>query len=158
MALLEQFVFLADQPSVDFRAMGEHFRAENAHFNLPHFIVLALVVLVIASLVWALTRWQESEEAWNVDNPQRLFSDLCKKHELSSKDSSLLKKISRELQLTQPASMFCDPSILVSATKLEKYHDLHGELAKLGEAFFGYHLWKQANASDSSVHQEASIV
>lgn len=157
MASLWQLVILADQPPVDFSAMGEHFRAENAHFNLPHFIILALVVLVIASLIWALTRWQETENAWNVDNPQRLFSDLCKKHELSSKDSSLLKKIGRELQLTHPASIFCDPSLLVSAMKLEKFHELHGQLAALGEEFFGYHLWKQAIASDSSVHEQASI-
>lgn len=157
MASLWQIALLADQQPVDFTAMGEHFRAENAHFNLPHFIILALVVLVIASLIWALTRWQETEKIWNVDNPQRLFADLCKKHELSSKDASLLKKIGRELQLTQPASMFCDPSVLVSAMKLEKYHDLHGDLTKLGEEFFGYHLWKQAIASDRSVHQQASI-
>ncbi|QDU74335.1 hypothetical protein Pan97_13420 [Bremerella volcania] len=156
MAPLWQIIFLADQQPVDFTAMGEHFRAENAHFNLPHFIILALVVLVIASLIWALTRWQENENAWKVDNPQRLFSDLCKKHDLSSHDASLLKKIGRELQLTQPASMFCDPSVLVSAMKLEKFHDLHGELTKLGEAFFGYHLWKQAIAADKSVHQDAS--
>ncbi|PQO41296.1 hypothetical protein C5Y96_00875 [Blastopirellula marina] len=157
MAFLWQFVILADQPPAGFSAMGEHFRAENAHFNLPHFIILALVVLVIASLVWTLSRWQESEAAWNVDNPQRLFGELCKKHELSSKDASLLKKIGRELQLTHPASMFCDPSLLVSAMKLEKFHDLHSQLAKLGEEFFGYHLWKQAIAADNSVHQEASI-
>ncbi len=157
MASLWQFVILADQPPVDFTAMGEHFRAENAHFNLPHFIILALVVLVIASLVWALSRWQDAEAAWKLDSPQRLFTDLCKKHELSSKDTSLLKKIGRELQLPQPASMFCDPSILVSATKLEKYHDLHSHLAKLGEEFFGYHLWKQAIAADNTVHEDASI-
>lgn len=158
MATFWQFVLLADQPPVDFTAMGEHFRAENAHFNFPHFIILALVVLVVASLIWALTRWQESEAAWNIDNPQRLFTDLCKKHELNSKDTLLLKKIGRELQLPQPASMFCDPSILVSAMKLEKFHDLHTHLAKLGEEFFGYHLWKQAIAADSSVHEDASLV
>jgi len=152
MAFFGQIVFLADQQPVDFTAMGEHFRAENAHFNLPHFIILALVVLVIASLIWALSRWQDADAAWNLDNPQRLFSDLCKKHDLSSRETSLLKKIGRELQLTQPASIFCDPSVLVSAMKLEKFHDLHGELASFGEAFFGYHLWKQAIASDSSVH------
>ena len=157
MASFLQFVILADQQPVDFTAMGEHFRAENAHFNLPHFIILSLAVLVIVSLIWALTRWQEKEAAWNVDNPQRLFTDLCKKHELSGKDMSLLKKIGRELQLTQPASLFCDPSILVSAMKLEKFHDLHSELAKLGEEFFGYHLWKQAIAAANSVHGEASI-
>ncbi|MEW4562167.1 hypothetical protein AB1K70_06555 [Bremerella sp. JC770] len=157
MATLWQLAILAEQPPVDFTAMGEHFRAENAHFNFPHFIILALVILVVASLIWALTRWQESEIAWNADNPQRLFKDLCKKHELSGKDTSLLKKIGRELQLAQPASMFCDPSLLVSAMKLEKFHELHAELTKLGEAFFGYHLWKQAIASDNSVHEEASI-
>lgn len=157
MAFLWQFVILADQPPVDFTAMGEHFRAENAHFNLPHFIILALVVLVIASLVWALSRWQDAEAAWKLDSPQRLFTDLCKKHELNSKDTSLLKRIGRELQLPQPASMFCDPSILVSAMKLEKYHELHNHLAKLGEEFFGYHLWKQAIAAGNSVHEDTSI-
>ncbi len=156
MATAWDILIFADQQMVDFRAMGEHFRADNAHINIPHVIILIVAVLLIATLIWALSRWQENTAAWNLDNPQRLFTDLCKKHELSSHDSMLLKKIGRELQLTHPASLFVDPSLLVSAMQLEKFQELHDELTHLGEEFFGFHLWKQAIAADSLVHKEAT--
>lgn len=134
----------------DWRAMGNHFRPDSAAINIPHLFVLATVVLVIASLIWALSRWKESEHTSSLDNPQRLFADLCKAHELSSEKISLLRRVARELQVPHPARLFVDPSMLVSALQLQKFEPLEEDLKKLGEEFFGFHLWKQAVASDRS--------
>ena len=157
MTALWNLVLLADREA-DFTAMGDHFRAESAHLNIPHFFVLGLSILTVASLIWALTRWQDNDFAWNLDNPQRLFWDLCRRHELNTNETTLLRKVSRELQLAHPASLFVDPRLLISAMQLEKFHDLHGEISKLGEIFFGFHLWQQAMAADNNRMQEESIV
>lgn len=147
-ALCQLIIFAADA-QVDFTAMGEHFRADNAKINIPHMIILALAVLVISSLIWALSRWQSDNESRKGESPQRLFDDLCKQHDLTSNNAKLLRKISRELQLPNPASLFVDPSLLISAGQLEKFQETQQQLTKVGEELFGYHLWKQAVASDS---------
>lgn len=144
------WMILAADPPADFSAMGDHFRPENAAVNVPHLIVLALVVLVISSLIWALSRWQDEEEGRKIESPQRLFLDLCKQHEFGSSELSLLKRISRELQLANPASLFVDPSLLISAVQLEKFRESNKQVKSIGESLFGYHLWRQAIASDRS--------
>ena len=155
MTIFWHFTLIANKAD-EFMAMGDHFRAESARLNVAHFLVLALVVLSIASLIWALTRWQEHDFNWGVDNPQKLFLDLCKQHELNSADTNLLRRVSRELQLAQPASLFVDPALLISAMRLEKYREQHSEISDLGENFFGYHLWRQALDADQNQHQERS--
>ncbi|PQO29997.1 hypothetical protein [Blastopirellula marina] len=150
MNLLCQLLILAADEPVDFTAMGEHFRADNQSINIPHMIVLALAVLVVSSLIWALTRWQEDDAEKSTENPQRLFDDLCKQHDLGGTATKLLRKVSRELQLANPASLFVDPGLLASAGQLEKFQETGTELTKVGEELFGYHLWKQAVATDRS--------
>ncbi|RCS41452.1 hypothetical protein DTL42_23135 [Bremerella cremea] len=144
----EKLILLAVDGPVDFTAMGRHFRADNATINLPHWIILALAVLVVSSLIWALSRWQENDEEVSNENPQKLFDDLCKQHSLGAASTKMLRKISRELQLANPASLFVDPSLLVSAVQLEKFHGTETELTKVGEELFGYHLWRQAVATE----------
>ena len=146
MSTLGTMTLLLDQ-TADFMAMGDHFRAESATINISHLYVLAAFVLAISSTIWALTRWQEGGHAWKIDSPQRLFLELCRTHQLSKEQMNLLRRIVRELQLAHPASLFIDPGHLASAAQLEKFQGLQDDLRKLGEAFFGYHLWRQAQAS-----------
>lgn len=150
--LFPMMIFAADGPA-DFTAMGEHFRADNASINISHMIVLALAVLIVSSLIWALTRWQEDHSERSSENPQRLFNDLCKQHDLESTATKLLRKVSRELQLANPASLFVDPGLLASAGHLEKFQEAGTELTKVGEELFGYHLWRQAVATDRNQMQ-----
>ncbi|MBI1247536.1 hypothetical protein GC197_06775 [bacterium] len=155
MTIFWHFTLLANKAD-EFMAMGDHFRADSAHVNIAHLLVLALVVLSIASMIWALTRWQEHDFNWGVDNPQKLFLDLCKQHELSTAETNLLRRVCRELQLAQPASLFVDPGLLISAMRLEKYRESQAKFTDLGENFFGYHLWRQALAADQNQHHEHS--
>ena len=154
MNLAWHWLILAADGPADYSAMGDHFRPENATINIPHLIVLALVVLVISSLIWALTRWQDEDEGRKLENPQRLFHDLCKQHEFGSNELNLLKRISRELQLTNPASLFVDPSLLISAGQLDKFRESGKQVKSIGETLFGYHLWRQAVAADRSQTDE----
>lgn len=146
MGTLTTMTLLLDQMA-DFTAMGNHFRTDSATINISHLYVLAAFVLAISSSIWALTRWQKGEHAWNVDSPQKLFLELCRVHQLNKEQMTLLRRIVRELQLPHPASLFIDPGYLASAVQLEKFQGLNDDLRKLGEAFFGYHLWRQAQAS-----------
>lgn len=157
MNLAWHWMILAADAPADYSAMGDHFRPENAAVNVPHLIVLALVVLVISSLIWALSRWQEDDEGRKLESPQRLFHDLCKLHDIGSNEAHLLKRISRELQLAHPASLFVDPSLLISAAQLDKFRESDKQVRSIGETLFGYHLWRQAVAADRGKSQDSII-
>jgi len=90
------------------------------HSSVPQYMVwiaaVGVVVLAIVSFhVWNLNRRprdRRGEEA----TPEDLLAELCKVHELTRLEQTLVVKIARNQQLPQPAAIFIDPEPLDRAS------------------------------------------
>jgi hypothetical protein len=67
----------------------------------------AVVLAVVGFHLWNLSR--KSRERGETASPEDLMAELCKAHELSRNEQTLLMKIARDQQLAQPAALFIDP-------------------------------------------------
>ncbi len=67
----------------------------------------AVALVVVGFHLWNSSR--KSRDRGETASPEDLMAELCKAHELSRNEQSLLMKIARDQQLAQPAALFIDP-------------------------------------------------
>ncbi|MGL6196717.1 MAG: hypothetical protein ACRC2T_18040 [Thermoguttaceae bacterium] len=84
-----------------------------------NFFILTSSFAAIGVIVFALfileKRYNVFEYKKSYNSPKGLFFELCAAHEFSRKQSKLLEKIAKELQLDNPIQLFIEPSYLVTA-------------------------------------------
>jgi hypothetical protein len=90
-------------------AEGELYRP---HSNFSQYMLWvaaigAVALAVVGFHLWNLSR--KSRDSGETASPEDLVAELCKAHELSRIEQSLLMKIARDQQLAQPAALFIDP-------------------------------------------------
>ena len=96
--------------------------------------VIAIALLWVCLFYWDKFRKQLAKRA---DNPQMLFVELCKAHELTLAERSLLMKVLNLSHLTQPSLVFIDPGII--GTMTESGNLEAAEYAKLARKLFAEH-------------------
>ena len=99
-----------------------------------------LVAVIAIALLWVfLFYWDKFRKqfAKRVDNPQMLFVELCKAHELTLAERSLLMKVINLSHLTQPTLVFINPEII--GTMTESGNTEAAEYAKLSRKLFAEH-------------------
>jgi hypothetical protein len=67
----------------------------------------AVALAVVGFHLWNVSR--KSRDRGETASPEDLMAELCKAHELSRIEQTLLMKIARDQQLAQPAALFIDP-------------------------------------------------
>ena len=74
---------------------------------VPYLILLAFIGIVVA-LIMRYTKRNDTSQP--CDDPQKLFRELCKVHELDGASQRLLRQIADARELQHPAQVFVRPS------------------------------------------------
>jgi hypothetical protein len=90
-------------------AEGELYRPHSglSQYMLWIAAIGAVALAVVGFHLWNLSR--KSRDRGETASPEDLMAELCKAHELSRGEQTLLMKIARDQQLAQPAALFIDP-------------------------------------------------
>jgi hypothetical protein len=77
-------------------------------------LVLGVVIFVsfVALLILLFKIFSPPEKLRGVNSPLRLFWDLCRAHKLKLSQRWLLWRISRELEMKDPALLFVEPELI----------------------------------------------
>lgn len=70
--------------------------------SLTMLAIAALVIVTTAIVYWVVKRRSEA----TVDNPRKLFAELCRAHRLSFGQRRLLAKLAKSLKLADPCEIF----------------------------------------------------
>lgn len=126
-----------------FEAMGKHFNAETAQFNYNHLLILVLVVAVLVAAVWVLSRWKQMEVLASQDDDGRLFQELCRGHQLGTRQIRLLRHVTRQGKFGNPALLFVDSHLLEESLQSKSLDGHHGDIERIGQFLFGSQ-WNQS--------------
>ena len=93
------------------QGLGGNFRGPGARVDGGDMLMIAMLVLGavgVIVLLSVLLRLQERRNRCN--NPQKLFRDICRLHELDRKSRKLLTQLARHQDLEHPARLFLEPA------------------------------------------------
>ena len=128
-----RFALLADRSH--FRQMGQSFRRGGSPWETTDVVTLAVVVLVIAAVIWLLVRVFGLQNRASYYSPGALFRELCRAHRLSWATRRLLRQLARSQRLSQPARLFVEPERFdptrlhpMLASRRDQVEDLHNQL------------------------------
>jgi len=139
--MLTAFSYFAPPLAADkglFQSLGDKFRFEDAQLDSSDLLVAITVIAVGFSTVWLLaTYMRRNERPKTVDNPKKLFQELCRLHGLQRPETALLRAVADETQLENPSLLFIDPGLLDAAILDTRWGEESAELARYRELFFG---------------------
>lgn len=135
-----------------FQRLGDKFRFENAQLDSSDLLVAIVVIGVGMATVWVLaTYMRRSERPKTLDNPKKLFQELCKLHRLERHESALLRAVAEAVPLENPAMLFVDPGLLDAAILDARWVDESADLARYRELFFSDGESRPQTASEEPV-------
>lgn len=110
------------RPNVDrlqtLLADGEGYRS---HGGTSQVLLLTVAVAVVVLAIVGFYLWNTSRKPRDGRgedaSPEDIVSELCKAHELSRSEQSLIVLLARNRQLAQPAYLFIDPEGLDRAAE-----------------------------------------
>jgi len=121
-----------------FQGLGDRFRFENTQLDSSDLFVAIGVVVVGGAVVWLMaTYMRRSERPKTVDNPKRLFQELCQAHRLERHEGAQLRSIADGLGLENPSLLFIDPGLLDAAILDLRWSEESPELGRYRELIFG---------------------
>lgn len=121
-----------------FQSLGDKFRFENAQLDGSDLLVAIVVIGVGFLTVWLLaTYMRRSERPKTVDNPKKLFRELCGLHRLERHETALLRALADGISLENPSLLFIDPGLLDAAILDPRWTEESADLARFRELFFG---------------------
>ncbi len=100
---------------------------------LPVALVLVLVAAAIAAVVYVKKRNDFSQHC---DDPQRLFRELSKAHNLDRASQRVLQRLADAAQLSQPAELFLQPALFESSQLPQQLRGEEDRLLDLKERLF----------------------
>ena len=119
------------------QSMGGRFRKGNSSLDGGDIALWVLVLAVVATLFWLLTRFRERQDGPDRTNsPRRLFRELCRAHHLKFSDRWLLWRVARWQRLSQPAKLFLEPERFDTANLSQSLRTKQPQLAQLSERLF----------------------
>ena len=117
---------------------GKSFTKRHSQLSIGE---LALGVLVFASFVGLLILlfkfFSPPEKPRGVNSPLRLFWDLCRAHKLKLSQRWLLWRISRELEMKDPALLFIEPELIDPDLIGKAFADKKADIQSLHDRLFG---------------------
>lgn len=121
-----------------FQSLGDKFRFENAQLDSSDLLVAIAVIATGFAIVWLLAAYmRRNERPKTIDNPKKLFQELCKLHGLQRREGGLLRAVADEVSPENPSLLFIDPGLLDAAVLDTRWSEESAELARYRETFFG---------------------
>lgn len=100
---------------------------------------IAEFALAIIVCLWVMKMYFSAQRQRNTNSPRQLFLDLCKAHELSRHERSLLRRLAQQHQLDQPSLLFVEPSWFSAEKTLPAWGRRFDELDQLRQRIFASH-------------------
>ena len=85
-------------------------------------IGLILIIGILGTIGFVIARYWSQHRA-NLECPERLFDELCRRHRIGSKLRAQLERIAIAAKLNQPASIFVCPDLFDRAAEVAKGGD-----------------------------------
>jgi len=121
-----------------FQRLGDQFRFENAQLDSSDLLVAVAVIGAGFATVWLMaTYMRRSERPKTVDNPKKLFQELCRVHRLERHEASMLRAVADGIPLENPSLLFIDPGLLDGAILDPRWVEESADLTRYRELFFG---------------------
>ena len=121
-----------------FQGLGDRFRFENAQLDSSDLVAAIAIFSVGAGIVWSMATYlRRSERPKAVDNPKRLFHELCQAHKLERHEAALLRSVADVITPDNLSRLFIDPGLLDTAILDARWSDVSPELARFRELLFG---------------------
>lgn len=120
-----------------FEGLGDRFRFENAQLDSNDLLVAVAVVAVGAVTMWSMASYlRRSERPKNIDNPKKLFQELCAVHRLERHEALLLRSVAEAIPIENPSMLFIDPGLLDAAILDVRWSEESAELSRFRELIF----------------------
>ncbi|MCE9605903.1 MAG: hypothetical protein K8U03_13485 [Planctomycetia bacterium] len=121
-----------------FQRLGDRFRFEDAQLDTGDLVAAVSIVAVGAATVWLMASYlRRSERPKAIDNPRKLFNELCQTHHLERHEWAFLRSIADEMQLETPSLLFIDPGLLDAAILDARWVEESADLCRFRETIFG---------------------
>lgn len=121
-----------------FQGLGDRFRFENAQLDSSDLFAAIAIFSVGAGIVWSMATYlRRSERPKAVDNPKKLFHELCQAHRLERHEAALLRSVADAIAPDNLSLLFIDPGLLDGAILDARWCDVSPELARYREQLFG---------------------
>ena len=116
--------------------MGRDLRA--AEQDLPWTMVLGAVAVIaaVALVVWLIVRYIKRRALPGYYDPQRMFRELCRAHELSAAQRRMLAQLASVRELKHPALLFVEPKHFDSSDLGDAWQTRQPALAALETQLF----------------------
>ena len=90
--------------------LGDGFRGQRTRLDTNEaYVSLAIMGVLLIGLVGLGVYALRRDENRPTNSPWKLFGELCRAHQLTWRERSLLKRMARVHQLQQPAEVFLEP-------------------------------------------------
>jgi hypothetical protein len=120
------------------QGLGDRFRFENAQLDSSDLVAAIAIFSVGAGIVWSMATYlRRSERPKTVDNPKKLFQELCQAHRLARHEAALLRSVADVITPDNQSLLFIDPGLLDIAILDSRWSDVSPELARYRELLFG---------------------
>lgn len=121
-------------------ALRSAFSGERTGSPIARFLLTFVLVSAITAGVtyWYVTHYvQERQKRDSYDDPQELFRELCRVHEIRREESQLLRRMADELELETVLLLFVEPSYYETALNDPRFHADSSLLYRLRSRLFG---------------------
>ncbi len=117
---------------------GKSFTKRHSQLSISE-LVLGVVVFVsfVALLLLLFKIFSPPEKSRGLNSPLRLFWDLCRAHKLKLSQCWLLWKISRALEMKDPALLFVEPELIDPDLLGKAFTSKTNEIKSLHDRIFG---------------------
>jgi hypothetical protein len=114
--------------------LSSHFQQGGANASRPYLVVaLAIAALAVVALAWWASQNNQKQHR-SYRSTRRLFSELCRQHDLPWRQRRVLRQQARIQRLTSPARLFVRPECFQTDQLPES---LRGEVDTLHTTLFG---------------------
>lgn len=97
-------------------SMAREFRGENAGVSSGDYVVWTLGALAVTVALWWIARRQADGVRKPIDDPRKLFRELCEAHDLPRSEVVFLRELARRSEAPDPSQMFVEPQRFTAAT------------------------------------------
>ncbi|MCL2305736.1 MAG: hypothetical protein FWC43_10370 [Planctomycetaceae bacterium] len=131
--------------------LKEHFSASKRVSNTKYAaIAVCVVVGAVTALVFAERYYRKRNTKNGFYSQNRLFRELCQSHELTKDQQAILRKIAKELQLDNPATLFIEPKHLELALSEQVVQYPQDAILQITNELFGHEVVPDEAEGESS--------
>jgi hypothetical protein len=130
--MTQQFLMLATQ------AVWGRFDHERPSFDATHWWLLFGCIVLFAGFAVAIYRSSRQGKCdFDADSQVKLFRDLCRAHQLSSRNQRLLRRLASARGVAEPARLFIEPKHFEPAHLPETLKASADQIRRLHGRLFG---------------------